>query len=240
MLEALSILGYDTAYNAREMLKRGHAEFLAEGLRRKYDGGLQYRLEQFESIWGEYSVISGEPASLFAAECICLYPDAKVILTVRESEGVWFQSFMKTIWFSERTLLASIVPYIDSQFRAFSKFALGMLRYFYWNDFPNHGLRVYREHNAMVQRLAAGRVLVYNTSHGWGPLCEFLCKEKPGVDFPHAFTAAEHLAVFSGARKGVLKNFARKSMIRMGLPVLFLGTLLWRYDCAVDLWRSKA
>jgi hypothetical protein len=98
MLEALSILGFGTSYNTREVMRRQHTEFLVEGLRRKYEGGRPFGREQFESLWGDYRTISGEPAYIFAEEAIALYPEAKVILTVRESEESWLRSVVDTMW----------------------------------------------------------------------------------------------------------------------------------------------
>lgn len=78
MLEALSILGYGTSYNSREMLRRGHSLYAAELFRAKHEDARTPEIEQLESLWGDYRTISGEPAYIFAKECIELYPDAKV------------------------------------------------------------------------------------------------------------------------------------------------------------------
>jgi hypothetical protein len=49
------------------------------------------------------------------------------------------------------------------------------------------GLLKYREHNEHVRAIApSDRFLEYKVQQGWGPLCEFLGKSVPEVDFPRA------------------------------------------------------
>lgn len=44
----------------------------------------------------------------------------------------------------------------------------------------------YREHYALVRKMAPpDRLLEFNMSQGWEPLCEFLGKPVPDVPFPH-------------------------------------------------------
>ena len=100
--------------------------------------------------------------------------------------------------------------------------------YLFNDDVPNHGIRVYREHNSMVQRLAAGRVLVYNTKEGWGPLCGFLGQEIPSSDFPHVNKTDEHRFLFATARKQALQAFARRLLFRAVLPSVIITLLSWK------------
>jgi hypothetical protein len=229
MLEALSILGFGTSYNTREALKRSHMDFLSEGFRRKYEGGPQFGLEQFESLWGDYRTILGEPTITFAAEVIELYPDAKVILTVRKNEDAWLRSISDTMWYNNLKLLSKLLPYVDPAFANMRKFVKLYWKYLFWDDVPKHGIRVYREHNAMVQRLAEGRVLVYNMEdEGWGPLCRFLDKPVPEVEFPHTNKTADHRFLFDKARISALKGFVKRMMVNGVLPALILCVFLVR------------
>jgi hypothetical protein len=53
-------------------------------------------------------------------------------------------------------------------------------------DDEAHAIRVFTEHNAAVQReVPADRLLVYQVSEGWEPLCRFLGVDVPDEPFPH-------------------------------------------------------
>ena len=142
MLEALAILGYGTSYNSREMLRRGHEGLLAQGFRAKHEGGRPFGIEQFESVYGDYCTISGEPAYMFAEECIELYPDAKVILTVRDDEEKWLSSLSDTMWYGNQLLTSKFLGYVDSVHGRMKSFTKPYWRYLFGDDVPNQGIRV--------------------------------------------------------------------------------------------------
>ncbi|KAF2487430.1 hypothetical protein BDY17DRAFT_319975 [Neohortaea acidophila] len=172
MYEAMEILGYGTLYNSREALRRNLCTFVGTMLTDKYEarGPWPPRIEQFESLWGEYRAISGEVAYAFSEEIIPLYPDAKIILTVRDDEEKWFASSMNTSWYNNSHLFTRILYALDPNWVQIREYVGKMFKYFYRGDFPANGIRMYREHNAMVKRLGGDRVLVFNTKDGWGPL----------------------------------------------------------------------
>ena len=99
LYEAFSILGYGTIYNTSEVLRRHQERSAVAALDAKYDRqGRKFGIKQFESLWSEYSVISGEAVVPNAEELIDLYPDATVILTVRDDEEMWLASMRDTMW----------------------------------------------------------------------------------------------------------------------------------------------
>ena len=117
------------------------------------------------------------PAVIFAEELLSAYPDAKVILTVRDEER-WKKSMEETIWraWVERK------PETATTRR---KMAEAYHKYLWNNDFPKHGVEYFQKHNELVkQKTAPERLLVYEVKEGWGPLCKFLGKETPTVEFP--------------------------------------------------------
>ena len=55
----------------------------------------------------------------------------------------------------------------------------------FFRHFPTNGKDVYREHYAMVRSMVPReKLLEYHITEGWEPLCRFLEKEVPGVEFP--------------------------------------------------------
>lgn len=226
MLEAMSVLGYGTSYNSREMLRRGQSTYAAELLRAKHEDGRPPEIEQLESLWGDYRTISGEPAYIFAKEAIQMYPDAKVILTVRDDEQKWLRSLEATMWYGNNLLLTRFLRYVDKVHQTMFVFTEPYWKYLFWDDVPNHGIRFYREHNAMVQRMAAGRLLVFNTKQGWDPLCSFLGKDVPSVDFPHVNKTNEHRGLFGAARAKALNGFFKRLMVKGVLPAAVIGLIV--------------
>jgi Sulfotransferase domain len=102
------------------------------------------------------------------------YPHAKLILTVRD-EDAWLSSMNSTLFTAPKSTL-------------FSRFAD-----YHFGSCEGRGdeekRRGYREHNENVKKWAQERaraLLVYQVKEGWGPLCAFLGKEVPGVDFPRS------------------------------------------------------
>ena len=228
MLEALSILGYGTSYEAREMLRRGHILYIAELFRAKHEDGRPPEIEQLESLWGDYRTISGEPAYIFAKECLQLYPDTKVVLTIRDDEEKWLRSLEQTMWYGNQLMVTGFLRYISKLHKTMAVFTEPYWKYLFWNDVPTHGIRFYREHNAMVQRLAGDRLLVFNTKQGWEPLCSFLGKDIPSVVFPHVNKADEHRNLFNVARKTALKAFARRVLLKGILQSVIVAMVIFR------------
>ena len=67
---------------------------------------------------------------------------------------------------------------------------------------PEHAIAVYEAHNREVQRaIAPERLLVYEASRGWEPLCRFLGVPVPGEPFPRVNTTEEFRARLAQARK---------------------------------------
>jgi hypothetical protein len=122
---------------------------------------------------------------IFAEELIEAYPDALVILTVRD-EHVWQKSMMATLWHSHCN---------------FPKKPIATLyhRYLWEDDFPAKGIEAYRNHNELIRQASQGRkFLEYKVTQGWGPLCDFLGVEIPKENFPKADDWAAYKAHHAG------------------------------------------
>lgn len=71
-------------------------------------------------------------------------------------------------------------------------------------------MQVFREHIEKVKTFVPPeRLLVFDVSQGWGPLCAFLGKPVPDIPFPHLndrCADASHLFRFSGRCRPLLYN----------------------------------
>ena len=144
----------------------------------------------FTSMYQSVDAVTDLPAAFWYQEIFEAFPDAKVILTVRDSEDVWLKSFVKQrdsdmnlegCGFLEKLLIRSWSHrrYYTLQ-DAMNSAAYGSLQ-----EESTLLLKKYREHNERVMAVIPKEsLLVYNVTQRWKPLCEFLGCEIPEEDFP--------------------------------------------------------
>ena len=142
------------------------------------------------------------PGCAFWEELAIAYPEAKVVLTVRDPER-WYESARRTIHDPRRrreisriaAALAGFVGLVAPDVRR----ALRLTDRVIWDGTfggrfadRGHALRVFADHaKAVTAHIPPERLLVYEVAEGWGPLCAFLGVEPPADrPFPHLNDAA--------------------------------------------------
>lgn len=136
------------------------------------------------------------PASHFWQELAGAYPDAKVVLTVRDPHQ-WYASFRHMVTQSRRaslgveTLPEAARPVMEAMRRIKPLLDRMHLETFgaagSGEDFPDEEQAVagFQRHVAKVKEsLPAERLLVFDVREGWGPLCDFLGVKVPDEPFP--------------------------------------------------------
>ena len=129
-----------------------------------------------------------------------VYPDAKVILTLRDSEQ-WYTSVMNTIWKLSATALPEGKRRGDPEMIERAMMSHEVI----WNgvfggrmDDKDHVIDCFERHNQeVIDTVPADQLLVYRPGDGWEPLCEFLEKPVPDSDYPRVNSTEE----FSGIWK---------------------------------------
>ncbi len=121
------------------------------------------------------------------------YPDAKVILTVRDPEK-WYQSALSTIYRAgppplQKALLAFRLPFSPRLRKLIRVFRLAgnVWKKDFGGRFENkaYALKTFEAHIEAVKRtLPKDRLLVYEVGEGWEPLCAFLDVPIPDKPFP--------------------------------------------------------
>jgi hypothetical protein len=176
------------------------------------------------------------PAVAFASELITAYSKAKVILVERDIES-WYTSFDTAVVANAFSLIIWAVARIDPVFvrpleQIHRKWARGWMRANSREEMRDNARKVYREHVEMVRRVTPKeRLLVYRLGEGWGPLCEFLGKEVPRVEFPSvndtdAMNEKIRLVAWRGVRNGVVR------VGRLLGPVFVLVVAWWCFRVA--------
>ena len=155
----------------------------------------------WHSVFDSYEVADW-PAGLFYREVINTYPEAKVMITVRDPER-WFESINGML--SQVRTLNLPVPRVRRVKRFIETYAINGLFEGKVDD-KAYMINFFEKHIANVKALVPeDRLLVYSVTEGWEPLCDFLDVEVPPEPFPRLNTRAgfKELAMqlFSGGQK---------------------------------------
>jgi hypothetical protein len=153
-----------------------------------------------EAIWDQ--VFAGcqstvdWPGGFFWRQLIDYYPEAKVLLSVRDPQS-WEPSFRETVWNmghgeSLIHLLSSARALVDPQWQRY----VGFVERMFWSpegtfaaghEQPQQLIDAMVAHNdAVIATVPAERLLVWSPADGWEPLCEFLEVPVPAEPLPHA------------------------------------------------------
>ena len=133
------------------------------------------------AIYQGYRSAVDWPTAGFVAELARVYPDAKVVLTVRDPEA-WAGSFGETI--GKFLAAADQLPPEMEPWLRMGRAVLGR------TGFPagldRSGLiAALNAHTEFVRRtVPANRLLILDVREGWAPLCDFLGEPVPAEPFP--------------------------------------------------------
>ncbi len=175
MQAALQKLGYP-CYHMREVARRpAHIEAW-----RNYVTGQPM---DWETVFEGFEATADMPGCFYFEELINQYSEAKVILTLRDPNG-WLDSYQTLL---EETRRARASNPENRPLQAFFTFAETLrAKVFQGNLEPENLKKVFSAHNAKVVRVVPqARLLVFQVTEGWEPLCAFLEQALPDEEFPH-------------------------------------------------------
>lgn len=174
---ALEQLGLGPCYHMMEVFKIPAAP-------QQWLDAAEGRPVDWEVVFDGYQSSVDWPGAEFYAEHARLYPEAKVILSIRDADK-WFDSTQATI-FANPTF-EGMPPVWAAMTRAVigAKFD-GRL------SERQHCIDVYNRHNDEVRRaIPAERLLEFEAKQGWGPLCAFLDLPVPATPYPSVNSTEE-------------------------------------------------
>jgi hypothetical protein len=193
--EALMILEYHRVYHMREVADHEHQDRWARLIDKKYtqpeeiqDAEIDGILHDFDvssafiphiSILGTdiFKAVADFPATVFIHELLRAYPNAKVILVIRE-KGAWIKSMLATLVHAHTDPQANI----NSPMRPLAD----KYHHYCWHDdFVRHGTEFYDHYLQEVRSLVKkDRLLEYRVEDGWASMCAHLEKQVPERAFP--------------------------------------------------------
>jgi hypothetical protein len=138
----------------------------------------------WDAVYRGYRATVDWPGARFWRQLAGHFPQAKVILTVRDPQR-WYESAAQSIYRAANAphpadpVMAQMRQIVhdvvwDGEFDG------------RFND-AEHAIEVFNEHNEAVRReIPADRLLVFEVGQGWEPLCRFLGVSVPDEPFPHS------------------------------------------------------
>ncbi|MFC4116515.1 sulfotransferase family protein [Nonomuraea zeae] len=199
---ALDLLGFGPCYHMSVVIAQPYR------VRQWLDVG-EGRSRDWDEVFAGFRSAVDWPAAAYWRELAARYPDAKVVLTVRDPER-WWESVSETIFRSalaerrrlplRRRVIRRLVALRAPDFALYPRMARATVidRVFDGRiDDRAYAIEVFERHVAEVKAaIAADRLLVFESGQGWEPLCAFLGVPVPEEPFPQV----NERAAFMGKR----------------------------------------
>ncbi|KXL46794.1 hypothetical protein M433DRAFT_99832 [Acidomyces richmondensis BFW] len=181
------------------------------------------------------------PGCYFVEELLQLYPDAKVICTVREKES-WWASY-SALW--EAIFELRRWAWLSPRLNRYCEFSISM-----WKRVPQvveisdrepwpitNQKEIYDAHANYIRKIVPEKKLFYfDVKQGWPPLCEMLDVPIPNIAFPHSFPRA-HLDT---SKNFVLRRLKMRLALIIGVATLLAGGFgYWSWIRLIGLIRRS-
>ncbi len=210
-LVALEQLGFGPCYHMRDLL-----------------ADLQNGLAPWERVaagdpdWDGIFATAGStvdwPSARYYRELMDHYPEAKVLLSVRDGE-VWARSMQKTVWgvFHGDSVLHHLCEARAAIDPLWSRY-MTLMRHMTWDEetgalagdtSTERGLieAMHRYNDGVIATVPAERLLVWDPCEGWEPLCGFLGVEVPDEALPRLNDSASFREGVLGGALGVVSEW---------------------------------
>ena len=185
---ALEKLGYDKCYHMMEL--RHHPDHQA-----LWSAAHLGEPMNWDALFEGYQATVDWPSCNLWESLADNYPEAKVILSLRDPEK-WYDSVMNTIYASSSERLHSADPVNQAS----GQWAMDII----WNrlfdgrmEDRQHVIDAFNRHNdAVIQKVPASRLLVFEATHGWQGLCPFLDKPIPEDPYPRVNSTEDFRSIW--------------------------------------------
>lgn len=196
---ALEKLGVGPCYHMMEVFPR--PEHVAMWHRLAFENVMDWDL-----LFRDFQSTVDWPSARWWREIAAHYPEAKVLLSVRDPES-WYKSMIDTIFqpmnFQVRDDAPEIVRLQNQMVRK------AILTETFDNRFEDkaHAIEVFNRHTQEVRdAIDPARLLVFDVREGWAPLCRFLEVPIPDEPFPRMNDTATTQAMIQKMRESNRKR----------------------------------
>ena len=144
----------------------------------------------WDGMFSGYRAQVDWPGAAYWRELAEYYPDAKVILTLRDPQS-WYESVQATIGPFMTTLLGQHSSDYMNELAEWCHELIVQRIFDGRLEDCDHAISVFNAHAEEVREsIPSERLLVYEVGSGWEPLCDFLGAPVPEIDFPNSNTTA--------------------------------------------------
>ena len=218
--QALEELGYGPCYHMEEVIKRpSHIR-----LWHQVANGVPVHLQ---ALFADFQATVDFPASTVYKELLVAFPQAKIIHTIRDPER-WYDSTYETIYQAKHIFpdwILQNVPLLRRFMEMQDKLFWDSL---FEGQFENRQrmIEIFHEYTEEVKRtVPADRLLIFQVSDGWQPLCKFLDVPLPDSPFPHVNDKA-----------AMLRRFQAMRIISWLIPATMAGLILFVIYRVMKAW----
>lgn len=204
--ESLEKLGLRHVYHMKELLVNPDKLYLWKQLEETGD-------TNWDALYEGYDGTVDFPGYPWYKEHMKRYPDAKVILTIRDFES-WYKSVDSTVFRAgPQTPAEKLKMLTKLLFSARARKVVRVIKWFKKVFFAERlqgkfGDKVFvqkfwEDHLAEVKAsVPKEKLLVYDVREGWGPLCAFLGVPEPAEPLPHLNKKENFKAMLPKLMKG--------------------------------------
>lgn len=181
---ALEQLGFGPSYHMYELFNH-HPDHIQD-----WDAAHQGRQVDWDALYTGYNATVDWPSCNLWKVLSEYYPDSKIIINIRDPES-WHKSVLNTI------LPASIrsIESTDPEQKVIGEWLFRVI----WDGVfggritdRSHATRIYNQHvENVLKNTPSDRLLVFEGTQTWEPLCEFLGCPVPDQPFPRANSTEE-------------------------------------------------
>ena len=175
MKTALEILGLGPCHHMTELNANPAQRALWRGIARG-------DTPDWEQAFAGYRSCTDWPSAFYWRELSAAYPDAKILLTLRDAES-WYASVHNTIL---KSLTGNVDPDSVGVTLIAERVFGGRL------EDRAHALAIFEKNSADVRAaFDPDRLHVHSLGDGWDTLCQFLNKPVPDTPYPHSNATAQ-------------------------------------------------
>jgi hypothetical protein len=174
---ALEELGFGPCFTYFTLFSRPD---LADGWLAVYEQGKQ----DWSTLFDGFQATVDWPSCDFYEPLMQAYPDAKIVLNVRDPE-VWYESMKNTIWAANQAEVEAGRGVLTNPMARLNK--LMMWDGFFHGKFLDKQYAIeqmQRRYREVQERVPREKLLEFDVREGWEPLCHFLHVSVPDKPFP--------------------------------------------------------
>jgi len=220
MFAALNQLGFPCYHMQEVLLNKANASHL--GFWYEVANSPPGTQHPWEEVFAKYIATVDNPGCCVWRELLAAYPDAKVIVTLHpRGAKAWYDSTIDTIYFTETLWQWKILEWLTP----FGRKLGAMSRKLIWQRSLQGTMadetRAIARYHAHIEEIKAAvppeKLLIFQVSEGWGPLCKFLGVPEPANGFPNLNDRA--------SIKKLIKGIIRGAYLTLGLGIVALAAL---------------